>query len=291
MKPPPFDYQRPESIDEALSLLAEAGDDAKVLAGGQSLVPLLAFRMVRPTLLVDIGRLQELDHLSLGDDTLSVGSLATHRTIELLPGLSQRCQAITEAVGQIGHVAIRNRGTVGGSMAHADPAAEWPLLALILDAEFELRRVGGGRVLPAGEMFLGYMNTALQADELLVGIRFKLPPPNAGTAFVEVARRHGDFAMGGAGAVLRIDQGRIDHARIGVMSAGLTPVRPAASERLLVGEEPTDELLAEAAQAVESVIDPVDDVHAPADYKRHLAKVTTLRALTAARQRAKEATS
>lgn len=289
MKSPPFEYRRPETMDEALHLLAEVGDEAKILAGGQSLLPLLAFRMTRPGMLVDIGHLEELDHLVLEDGTLSMGALTTHRRVEWNRALVERCPAILEAVSQIGHVAIRNRGTVGGSMAHADPAAEWPVLALVLDAEFEARRVGGSRVIPAADMFLGYMQTGLAPDELLTGMRFALPPPPAGSAFVEVARRHGDFAMGGAAAVLAVEGGRVVHARVGVMSAALTPVRSEASERLLVGEEPSDEALAEAAAAVDGAIDPLEDVHAPAEYKRHLARVTTLRALTAARQRAKEA--
>lgn len=288
MKPPPLEYARPESLDEALALLAEAGDEAKVLAGGQSLLPLLAFRMTRPELLVDIGRLEELDHISLSDGTLSVGALATHRAVERMEALPERCPAIREAVSQIGHVAIRNRGTVGGSMAHADPAAEWPVLALVLDAEFEARTAQRSRVIPAAEMFVSYMQTELRSDELLTGMRFALPPPQAGSAFVEVARRHGDFAMGGAAAVLAVEGGRVVHARVGVMSAGLTPLRSGESEQLLLGQEPSEELVAEAAAAVDGVIDPLDDVHGPAEYKRHLARVTTRRALATALERATE---
>ena len=289
MKPPPFEYRRPESVEEALGVLAEAGDDAKVLAGGQSLIPLLAFRMIRPEMLVDISRLNELDHVTLEEGILSVGALTTHRRIELTESLATRCPAIREAVRNIGHVAIRNRGTVGGSMAHADPAAEWPVLALVLEAEFQVQSAKESRVVPAAEMFVGYMQTGLRSDELLTGMRFKLPAPKAGAAFVEVARRHGDFAMGGAVAVLALEQGKVVHARVGVMSAALTPVRSEESELLLMGEEPIDELLAEAAERVSGAVDPLDDVHAPAEYKRHLAKVTTRRALRAARDRAKEA--
>jgi CO/xanthine dehydrogenase FAD-binding subunit len=289
MKPPPFEYRRPESVEEALSVLAEAGDDAKVLAGGQSLIPLLAFRMVRPEMLVDISRLSELDHVTLEDGLLSVGATTTHRRIELTDALATRCPAILEAVRNIGHIAIRNRGTVGGSMAHADPAAEWPVLALVLDTEFQVQSAKESRLVPAANMFVSYMQTGLRPDEILTGMRFKLPTEKAGSAFVEVARRHGDFAMGGAAAVLALEQGKVVHARVGVMSAALTPVRSEESERLLMGEEPTDELLAEAAERVSGAVDPLDDVHAPADYKRHLAKVTTRRALISARDRAKEA--
>jgi len=289
MKPPPFEYRRPQSVEEALSVLAEAGDDAKVLAGGQSLIPLLAFRMTRPEVLVDISRLSELDHVTLENGILSVGATTTHRRIELTVALASRCPAILEAVRHIGHVAIRNRGTVGGSMAHADPAAEWPVLALALDTEFQVRSAKESRLVHAADMFVSYMQTGLRPDEILTGIRFQLPAAKAGSAFVEVARRHGDFAMGGAAAVLALDQGKVVHARVAVMSAALTPVRSEESERLLMGEEPTNELLAEAAERVGGAVDPLDDVHAPAEYKRHLAKVTTRRALTSARDRAKEA--
>lgn len=286
MKPPPFQYQRPDTLDEVKSLLAEGGDDVKVLAGGQSLVPLLAFRMARPSLLVDIGDLADLDHAAVEDGILTLGALATHRQVERLPGLAERCPAVVEAVGEIGHVAIRNRGTVGGSIAHADPAAEWPLLALVLEAEFEAGSTGGQRTIAAGDMFVSYMQTALRPDEVLTSLRLSLPPRDGALGFAEVSRRHGDFAMGGAAAMLVLEDGRVSEARVGVMAAALTPVRSAAAEQVLVGEEPTDEVLREAAEAVDGAIDPLEDVHAPADYKRHLAKVTSRRALETARQRA-----
>lgn len=287
MKPPPFDYSRPETLEEALAILHETGDEGKVLAGGQSLIPLLAFRMARPAHLTDITRLTELDHVELnGDGTLSIGALTTHRRIENHPELQARCAAIGEAVSQIGHVAIRNRGTVGGSMAHADPAAEWPALALLFDAQFHLRSRSAHRTLAAREMFVSYMTTALAPDELLVEVELRLPPPTAGTAFVEVSRRHGDFAMAGAGAVMETRNGVIADAQIAVMSAGLTAVRADEAEQTLLGQEPTDELLRTAADAIDSVIEPLEDVHGPADYKRDVAKVVTRRALQTARTRA-----
>lgn len=286
MKPPPFDYSRPETLEEALATLHEIGDEGKVLAGGQSLIPLLAFRMARPAHLTDITRIEELDKVELnGDGVVSIGALATHRSVETHPELKARCPAINEAASQIGHVAIRNRGTVGGSMAHADPAAEWPALALLFDARFHLRTVSDERQVTAREMFLSYMTTALAPDELLVEVEFQLPPPGAGTSFVEVSRRHGDFAMAGAGAVLHVDDGVVADARISVMSAGLTPVRADEAEQLLIGQEPTEELLSIAADSIDSVIDPLEDVHGPAEYKRHLAKVVTRRALDTARTR------
>ena len=286
MKPPPFRYERPESVEEALSLLSEEGDDAKVLAGGQSLVPLLAFRMVRPAVLIDIGRLLELESLALDGSTMVIGARVTHRAVERFPGIEDRCPVIREAVDQIGHVAIRNLGTVGGSLAHADPAAEWPLLALTLEAEFDLRSRAESRTLPAKDMFVGYMTTALRPDEMITAIRLELP--KAGTAFVEIARRHGDFAMGGSAAVVVIRDGVVTTARIGLLAAAMTPVRSHESENILIGREPAEALLREAAEAVDSAIDPLGDVHASAEYKRHLAKVTALRALRVACRRAKE---
>lgn len=287
MKPPPFEYSRPETIEEALEKLDEIGDEGKVLAGGQSLIPLLAFRMARPRHLTDITRIRDLDHLELGDDgVLTMGALTTHRSVESHAELKMRCPAIHEAVSQIGHVAIRNQGTVGGSMAHADPAAEWPALALLFDARFHLRGRTGTRTVPARDMFVTYMTTALAPDELLVEVEMQLPPPAAGTAFVEISRRHGDFAMAGAGSVLHLEDGVVSDARICVMAAGMTAVRGDEAEQMLIGQEPTDDLLSWAADGIDSVIDPLEDVHGPADYKRHLARVVTQRALRAARTRA-----
>lgn len=286
MKPPPFEYSRPETLEEALATLHETGDEGKVLAGGQSLIPLLAFRMARPQHLTDITRLKELDSVDLrADGTLSIGALATHRSIEKNPDLVTRCPAISEAVSQIGHVAIRNRGTVGGSMAHADPAAEWPALALLFDAQFQVRSKSEQRSIPARDMFVSYMTTALAPNELLVGMELQLPPPEAGTAFVEVSRRHGDFAMAGAGAMLNISDGAIADAAVAIMSAGLTAVRADETEQILIGNEPTDELFQNAVDSIDPVIDPLEDVHGPADYKRELAKVVTRRALQAASTR------
>ena len=286
MKPPPFEYRRPETVEEALEILHEVGDEGKVLAGGQSLIPLLAFRMTRPAHLTDITRIGDLAQVELSaDGKLRIGALTTHRQIEKLEDIRTRCDAIAEAVAHIGHVAIRNRGTVGGSMAHADPAAEWPTLAMLFDAQFHLRSRSAQRTVEAKDMFVGYMTTAIAPDELLVEVSLQLPPPSAGTAFVEVSRRHGDFAMAGAGTMLNIEDDIVTDARISIMSAGLTPIRASTSEEMLMGEKLTDALLREAAEAIDSVIEPLEDVHGPADYKRDLAKVMVRRALEAAQHR------
>src|SRR5574338_334622 len=171
MKPPPCDYRAPASLDEAVAALAEHGDEAKVLAGGQSLVPLLAFRLARPSVLVDINRVPGLDGIALENGTLSVGALARERDVELTPGLSERCPMITDAIEQIGHVAIRNRGTVGGSLVHADPAAEWTALALALDGEVDVIGPAGVRTVPASEFLVSYFTTSLAPDEILTRVR------------------------------------------------------------------------------------------------------------------------
>lgn len=286
MKPPPFAYLRPGGLAEAITMLAEYGDQAKVLAGGQSLVPLLAFRLARPQVLIDINECAELEHLALEEGTLSIGSLTRHRAVERFDALGGRAPIVAEAVREIGHVAIRNRGTVGGSIAHADPAAEWPVLAMILDAEFEVVSAAGSRVIPAAEMFAGYFETAMTPAEILTGLRFSLPPPSAGSAFVEVSRRHGDFALSGAGAVLTVEDGRVSDARLGLLAASLTPVRASNAEATLIGQEPTDEVLEAAAAEVDAAIAPLGDVHATSEYKRHLARITSGRALRRARDRA-----
>lgn len=286
MKLPPFEYHQPETVEETTALLAEHGEEAKMLAGGQSLMPLMAFRMVRPSHLIDINRVEGLDDLSIDGDVLTMGALTRHRSVERLDSLAHRCDVIRDAVRHIGHVAIRNRGTVGGSIAHADPAAEWPLLALILDGRFEVASPRGSRTIRAADMFVSYLETSMATDEVLTRLDFRLPASDAGSAFVEVARRHGDFAMGGAGAVLHIVDGAVVNARVGVLAAGLTAIRSAESEAVLVGSEATDAVIEAASRVIDTIISPLEDVHAPEDYKRQLAYVTTRRALTLARDRA-----
>jgi carbon-monoxide dehydrogenase medium subunit len=288
LKPPPFDYVAPASADEAVVALAEHGDDAKLLAGGQSLVPLLAFRLARPSVLVDLNRVSGLDDLVIEGDNLVVGAMTRQRSVERLSGLRERCPMIVEAVELIGHTAIRNRGTVGGSLAHADPAAEWTALALALDAEFDLIGPGGRRTVPAQDFFLTYFTTALAPGELLTQARFRLPNGRSGSCFIELARRHGDFALVGVGALVSLDaDGGIAGARVALIGVGDRAVRAGAAEAILNGRQPTDELLAEAADAVDGEITPGGDIHASADYRRHIARVLTFRALGTALARAR----
>jgi carbon-monoxide dehydrogenase medium subunit len=287
VKPPPFEYVAAGSLEEALAALAEHGDEAKLLAGGQSLVPLLAFRLARPSVLVDLNGVAGLDRVELSGDALLLGSMARQRAVERLPGLRERCPLIVEAVELIGHVAIRNRGTVGGSLAHADPAAEWPTLAVVLEAELELAGPRGARTVPAGEFFVSYFTTALEPDEVLTGIRVPIPNGRTGSAFLELSRRHGDFALAGVGALVGLDEdGTAADVRLGLTGVGSRPVRPEAAEAVLRGRVPDAEALAEAAAAVAGEIEPTGDIHASAEYRRQLAVVLTRRALAAAVARA-----
>ena len=288
MKPPPFDYVAPRSLDEAVAALAEHGDEAKVMAGGQSLVPLLAFRLARPSVVVDVNRVAGLDGARLEGDTLELGALTRQRDVELLPGLRERCPMVVEAVEQIGHVAIRNRGTVGGSLAHADPAAEWTALALALDAELDLHGPGGTRTLPARDFLISYFTTALQPDEVLTRIRLHVPNGRTGSCFLELARRHGDFAIAGVGALVSLGaDGTVVDARVALIGVGERAVRADAAERVLRGAEPTGDVVAEAAAAVDGEIEPNGDIHASADYRRHVAGVLVRRALETAVARAR----
>jgi aerobic carbon-monoxide dehydrogenase medium subunit len=288
MKPPPFDYLAPASLEEAVAALAEHGDEAKVLAGGQSLVPLLAFRLARPSVLVDLNGVPGLDGVELDGGTLTLGALTRERDVELAPGLRERCAMVVEAVEQIGHVAIRNRGTVGGSLAHNDPAAEWTALALALDAEVEVVGPAGARTIPAREFLVTYFTTALAPDEVLTRVRLQVPNGRSGSCFLELARRHGDFAIVGVAAHVALDDGgALADPRLALIGVGQTAVRATAAEGVLRGARPTDALFEEAAEAVAGEIDPNGDVHASADYRRRVARVLVRRALTKAVARAR----
>ncbi len=286
MKPAPFDYLAPESIGDAVAALVEYGGHAKILAGGQSLVPMLAFRIARPAALIDLGRVPGLTGLALEGDSVSIGAMTTHRSVELSEGLIGRCPMLGEALAVLGHVAIRNVGTVGGSMAHADPAAEWPAIALALEGRLAVSGTGGERSVAAADFLTGWMTTALMPDEILVGVELTLPPSGTGSAFLEVARRHGDFALAGAAVVLSIEDGLVSRVRIALLGLGLTAVRAEEAEGLIAGREPTLEAFEAASAAIESSIQPLGDQQGTADYKRHLGRVLTVRALTKAHERA-----
>jgi carbon-monoxide dehydrogenase medium subunit len=288
MKPAPFQYFTPQTVAEAVSLLAEHGDEAKVIAGGQSLVPMMAFRLATPSVLVDLNRVTELDYVRRDGDTLVLGALTRHRAVQELAWARDRCAALAEGVDLIGHPAIRNRGTVGGSLAHADPAAEWPALLLALDGEVDVVGPGGRRTIAAPELFVTYFTTSLASDEVLAEVR--LPVPNGeslGSSFVELARRHGDFAIGGVAALVKLGaDGSVVDVRIALIGVRDTAVRAHGAEAILRGAQPTDDALAEAAGSVVDEVSPISDIHGSAGYRTHVATVLVRRALAIARDRA-----
>ncbi|HET7046308.1 MAG TPA: xanthine dehydrogenase family protein subunit M [Gaiellaceae bacterium] len=287
MKPPPFEYVAPATVEETVAALAEHGDDAKLLAGGQSLVPLLAFRLARPEVLVDLNGVAGLDEASLDGGTLRIGAMTRQRDLERLPGLRGRCAMINDAIELIGHTAIRNRGTVGGSLAHADPAAEWTALAVALEAELDLQGPAGTRTVAADEFFVSFFTTALEPGEVLTQVRLPLPNGRSGSCFLELARRHGDFALAGVGALVTLDDdGAVADARLALIGVGERAIRARGAEAVLQGQRPGEALYAEAAAAVDPEIRPGSDIHASERYRRHLAGVLTRRALAKAVARA-----
>jgi aerobic carbon-monoxide dehydrogenase medium subunit len=285
VKPPPFTYHRPTTVDEAVQMLAELGTEGKVLAGGQSLVPLMSMRLAAPGHLVDINHLPALDTVEVTAEGVRVGALARHARVEGDPAVRAAVPLLGQALGLVAHPTIRNRGTTVGSIVHADPAAEMPAVLALLDGVVELRSTAGDREVPAAEFFVGPMESALRTGELAVAATFRRPSAGSGTAFVEVARRHGDYAMCGVGAVVTLDTERaITAARVALISVGPGPVLvdlAAAVGGSGGGFE------AEALRSlVDAAIDPEDDIHASADYRRHLAHVLVGRALDDARERA-----
>ena len=284
---PAFSYHRPDSLDEAVGLLAEYGGDAKVLAGGQSLVPLLALRLSHPDHLIDIGRVAGLDGAAGGPDGFTVGAGVRHAELERSAEAGRAAPLVAEAMPHIGHRAIRNRGTVCGSLAHADPAAELPAVALATGAELVARSSTGERAIAAADFFVGYLTSALDETELLTAVRFPPWPPATGWSVQEVSRRHGDYALVGLAAIVGLDAGgRVQHAALSFFGAGATPVRAAEAERVLLGQAPEAAAFAEAAQVVAKTIDPPGDNHATAAYRAHVAGVLTRRCLAEAAGRA-----
>jgi CO/xanthine dehydrogenase FAD-binding subunit len=289
MKPAPFEYYDPATLDEALALLAEFGDEAKPLAGGQSLVPLMNFRLARPARLVDLNLLAELSYVRDEDGWLRIGAMTRQRQLERSPLAAAGWPLLVEATAYVGHPPIRHRGTVGGSVAHADPAAELPVVMAALDAELVIRAQAGERTERAGGFFLSYLTTTLAPTELLVELRVPPLPPRSGGAFLEVSRRHGDFALVGAAALVTLDAaGAIAGARLAIAGAGPTPLRAARAEARLLGERPAEALFREAGRLVSEAVDSDADVHASADYRREVSGVLARRALLQAAARARE---
>ncbi len=288
MKPARFDYYAPRTLDEAVELLSRYGEDAKILAGGQSLVPLLNFRLVRPKVLVDLNRVRELAYLRRENGVVAIGAMTRDVEVEEAEWLRQSCPLLVEAVRLVGHPAIRNRGTVGGSIAHADPAAELPAVLSALGGTVRVQGPRGAREIAAEGFFVTYLTTALEPGELVTEIRFPVMADGAGWAFEEAARRHGDFAIAGAATALTLDRGRIAEIRLTLTGVGGTPQRAGTAEAVLVGAEPTAEAFRAAAGKVQQAVDPDSDVHASAEYRRHLAGLLTVRTLEHAAARARE---
>lgn len=287
MKPAPFDYVAPGTLDEALAVRADRAGDCAVLAGGQSLVPALNLRLARPAVVMDVNLVPELDGIREEDGDLVVGATTRQRAAERSELVAARCPLLREALSFVAHPPIRVRGTVGGSLAHADPAAELPAVAAVLDARLVLRRTGGERVVPAAEFFTGYFATAIEPDEILVEVRLPALPAGTGTAFVELARRHGDFALVGAAVAVRVRNGSVAETRVALTGVGGAPVRIAGPEVAAVGQAATLPTFRELGARIAAELDPPSDLHASADYRRRAAAVMVERALARAAERAK----
>jgi carbon-monoxide dehydrogenase medium subunit len=286
MKPAAFELERASSVEHVLGLLADPERQVKVLAGGQSLVPLMNFRLARPRVLVDLNQLSELQYIRERDGGLSIGAMTRQSALERSALVRQLAPLLTDALPLVAHAPIRNRGTLGGSLAHADPAAELCTVALALEALLVARSTSGERTLAIGEFFRGPFTTSLHDDELLTELRLPGWPHCAGWAFEEVARRRGDFAMVGVAAVLQLDvEGRIGLVRLAYSSMGPTPLRAPRAEAALLGERPTPEAFARAAADAMADLDPSDDQHATRAYRLHVARALTARALTRALER------
>lgn len=289
MKPAPFKYYAPASVAEALSLLAQYGYDAKVLAGGQSLIPTMNFRLAQPAILVDLNRISDLFYINPANDGgLQIGAMTRESQVEHSSLVAERSPLITETMPHIAHEQIRHRGTFGGCMAHADPAAELPVVAVALKAKMKIQGQSGERWVPADEFFLSLFTTVMMPDELLVEVAVPPMPPRTGWSFVEVARRHGDYAlMGVAATVTLTGQNECAEARLVYVNGGDRPFNAEAATGLLAGQTLTPEAIEAAAQAAATQdVDPPSDIHATADYRRHLVKVLTRRALNLAVERA-----
>ena len=287
MKPASFEYFAPTSVADAVSLLQEHGLGAKLLAGGQSLVPLLNMRLARPAFVIDVNRVEGLNYVREDDDTLAIGALTHQREIER----SELVQAVNPllhaATRLIGHPQIRNRGTVGGSIAHADPAAEYPAVALALDAKMRIAGPNTERLVPAADFFVTYLTTVLEPGEMLIEVRVPALPRGTGWSIKEMARRHGDFALAGAAVTLAMANGSCSDARVVLFGVGATPLRVKQAEERLAGERVDAALISEVGRAISSSIDePLSDIHATSEYRRNLAGVLTERALTEALERA-----
>jgi CO/xanthine dehydrogenase FAD-binding subunit len=288
MKPASFKYVAAASLDHALALKAEHGDEARFLAGGQSLIPAMNFRLARPEVLIDINGLTELSGIDRSEaGRLRVGALTRYRSLERDADFLGACPLFADALPHIAHPQIRNRGTIGGNLSHADPASELPALAVAMQAEMGITSATGERRVPASEFFVGLLTTDLGSDEMLVDITFPARRPRSGACFMEIARRRGDFAIAGVAALVSLDdERRCAEVRISLCGVGETPVDASGAASTIVGHRLTGEAIEAVAGRVQQSIEPSGNVHASADYQRHVAGVLTQRVLRTAHQRA-----
>jgi CO/xanthine dehydrogenase FAD-binding subunit len=291
MKPAPFTYVAAASLDQALALKAEHGDEARFLAGGQSLIPAMNFRLARPEVLIDINGLTELAGIDQSEkETIRIGAMTRYRALEWDHAFLKACPLFADALPHIAHPQIRNRGTIGGNLAHADPASELPAVATAMRARMTIRSSTGERELDASEFFAGLLTTSLEPEEMLTGISFPAPAARSGSCFAEVARRRGDFALAGVAAIVSLDEkGQCRDVRVALCGVGETPVDASAAASSLIGQQCTEAAIEAVAADVQGAIDPPGSVHASADYQRHIAGVLTRRALATAHQRVAQA--
>jgi CO/xanthine dehydrogenase FAD-binding subunit len=287
MKPAPFTYILATSLDHALSLKAEHGDEARFLAGGQSLIPAMNFRLARPAVLIDINHVPELTGVDRSKpDQIRLGALTRYRELERDGDFLRACPLFADALPHIAHPAIRNRGTVGGNLSHADPASELPAIAMAMGARVRIKSSRGERELAASDFFVGLLTTDLQADEMLVEITLPKTPPKSGSCFMELARRRGDFALAGVAAIVSLDaDDRCTGLRLALCGVGETPVDASAAAASLIGQKCTGAAIETVAADVQKTLQPSGNVHASGDYQRHIAGVLTHRAIAAACER------
>lgn len=290
MKPAPFEYHIPDSIEQALDLMNQHGDKAKILAGGQSLVPAMNFRIAQPSLLIDLNRVEELSYIHEEERALRIGAMTRERQVEFDLSIKKHTPLLHEAAPNIAHPQIRNRGTIGGSIVNADPAAELPVLMLALDTRLKAKNVSGERWIDAKDFFLGMFTTALEPDEILIETELPFMPKRTGWSFMEVSPRAGDYALMGVAALVTLDKdGRCEKAKLVYLNAGDGPVDAKDAAQALVGEELNDKLIESAAvMASEKEITPYGNIHASPEFQSHLANVLTQKALKQALQRAGE---
>ena len=288
MKPAPFEYYVPVSLEQALELKSQKGDDARLLAGGQSLVPAMNFRIVQPSVLIDLNRLTELSFIHEDGQTIRIGAMARERHLEFDSSIAKRIPLLTEATPFIAHPQIRNRGTIGGSIVNADPAAELPVLMLALGARLKAKNISGERWIDAQDFFAGMFTTTLDPDEILVEIEIPVMSPRTGWSFMEVAPRAGDYALMGVAALVTLDEaGKCVQAKLVYLNAGDGPIDAKQAAKILQGEKLNDSLIVSAAVlASEQEITPFGNMHASPEFQRHLANVLTKNALKQATQRA-----